>query len=604
MFGCGDNEGPAADGGVACETDCGDPDPEMFACQNVLDASGRGTDAGFLDPLGDPFAQLVLKRPGACPQTYSETIAKLVLEDDDRCADDPRTGMLGRIVSERAQLLQKPDVVRAVVGRQCGRRLPYEMLFAVPSIDATDPELPQTGLQVMSLDRAAGVFNFYALEGEGEGAQWVFHGNSFDQVDPQTRTTSACASCHSDGGLVMREIDAPWVHWESANVRTIGAGIVSDRFSELGSRSTGAELSGVVRAGNAHWNRTRIGAFVDPLRTDLHGGSTRPLLEPLFCGTSFNLQSAGVPNEIGSALPVRDIPSSFFLDPLQQVTTAVRIDEGAYAAALIEVGSRIEGLVGPRDTFFGFTFVERSASDIAYVQTLLELGIVNEEFVLDVLSVDFTEPVYSASRCALLEYAPSFDDLDNTQTPPGDAPEVAGCCVAHEGAGCEDDAVEACVCAEDDYCCDAGWDQGCVNAVIDRECGSCAAVQPVPGVTAIPGASAATPDATRLRNGLYAALVGVDGFAAAQLRSALATPAQAQAHRDRATRFVQACVDRASTRDPEGFVLDLLEVAAWRRREAVAASSLLDTFGAVAVDDLQPPMGLRLDPTTCARAGG
>lgn len=561
-------------------------------------------DAGFLDSLADPFAKVVLKRPGVCPRSYAETIAKLKLEDDDRCADDPRAGMLGRIVSERAQLLQKPDVVRAVVGRQCGRRLPYEMLFAIPNIDADDPKLPQTGVQVMSLDRAAGVFNFYALEGEGEGAEWVFHGNSFDQLDPQTSATSACASCHSDGGLVMREIDAPWVHWESAGVRTIGAGIAVDRFSELGTRSTGEELAGVVRAGNAHWNRTRIGAFVDPLRTDLHGGSTRPLLEPLFCGTSFNLQSAGQPNEVGTPVPVRGIPSSFFVDPLQGVTTDVSVSAEAYVAGLNEAGSRIEGLVGPRDTFFGFTFVERSASDTAYVQTLLELGIVDEEFVLDVLSVDFTEPVYSAARCGLLDLAPSFDDLDNTQDPPGNAPQTDACCVAHPGTGCEDEAVQECVCAEDDYCCEGSWDQGCVNAVIDRECGSCSAITPVRGVTADPDVSAAMPNAARLRNALYAALAGVDGFPAAQLRAALAAPGQADAHRDRAKRFVQACVDRATTRDPEGLVQDVLEVSAWRRREAMAVSSLLDTPGAVVTDDLAPPVDLRLDPTTCARASG
>lgn len=79
-----------------CDTDgCADPEPDMFACQSVLDARGRPMDTAFLDALGDPFVQLVLKRPGACPRTYSDTIAKLKLEDDDRCADDPRTGMLG-----------------------------------------------------------------------------------------------------------------------------------------------------------------------------------------------------------------------------------------------------------------------------------------------------------------------------------------------------------------------------------------------------------------------------------------------------------------------------------------------------------------------------
>lgn len=576
----------------------------MFACQNVLDARGRPMDAGFLESLGDPFAQVVLKRPGECPRTYAETIAKLKLEDDDRCADDPRTGMLGRIVSERAQLQQKPDVVRAVVGRQCGRRLPYEMLFAIPTFDADDPKLPETGLQVMSLDRSAGVFNFYALEGEGEGAEWVFHGNSFDQLDPQTRDTSACASCHSDGGLVMREIDAPWVHWESAAVRTVGAGIAIDRFSELGARSTGAELSEVVRAGNAHWNRTRIAAYADPSRTDLHGGSTRSLLEPLFCGTSFNLQSAGEPNEVGTPVPVQAVPSSFFADPMQGVTTPVPISTDAYTAALADVGSRIEGLVGPRDTFYGFTFVERSASDIAYVQTLLELGLVDDEFVMDVLSIDFTEPVFSASRCELVAHAPSFDELDNTQAPPDGTPEVRSCCVPHAGAGCEDAEVESCVCAEDDYCCEATWDQGCVNAVIDRGCGTCSGIQPVRELTERPRASAAVPTGARLRNVLYANLSAADGVAAAELKSALATSGQADAHRARAKRFVDACVDRATTRDPEGFVRDLLEVAARRRGQAMAATSLLDTPGAVAIDDLDPSAAARLDPSSCSLAGG
>ena len=604
--GCGDDGGRIADGGLACDgDDCDDPGPEMFACQEVVDASGRPADPAFLEGLDDPFAQIVLKRPGACPQTLTEMVDKLRLEDDDRCADDPRTGMLGRIVSERAQLLEKPDIVRAVVGRQCERRLPYELLYTTPNIDAADPELPQTGIQVMAFDRLRGVYDFYALEGEGEVAQWVFHGDSFDQIDPATRETSACASCHTDGGLVMRELDAPWVHWESASVRTVGAGVVSDRFSELGSRSTGAELAGVVRAGNAHWNRTRIDALADPARTDLHGGSTRMLLEPLFCGTSLNLQSGGLPNETGQPTPVDRVPASFFVDPFFGsfgsfgAEPSVEFEAALYVAALGEIGSRVEGLIGPRDTFFGFTFVERAAADVAYVQTLIDLAIVDEEFVLDVLSIDLTTPVYSVSRCALLDHAPSFAELDGTTAPPDGAPAVLGCCVAHHSPGCEAPDVQACVCEADDYCCDQVWDQGCVNAVIDGGCGTCVGLKPVRGLSAVSNVSEAAPTPDRLRNAFYAALDGVQGEAAAALRDALATRAQAQAHRDRAARFVQACADRARTRDPEGFVRDLLDVSAWKRREAMAATALLDTPGAVAVDDLNPPMDLRLDPASC-----
>ncbi len=603
--GCGDDMGRIADGGVACDTEgCDDPSPGLYACQDVVDGSGRPVDDAFLDGLSDTFARKVLKQPGACPRAFSQVVEKLRLEDDDRCSGDARAGMIGRIVSERAQLLEESDVVRAVVGRQCGRRLPYELMFATGNIDADNPELPEGDLQVIAYDAPARAFNFYALQGQGEGAQWVFHGSSFDLIDPQRRRTSACASCHTDGGLVMREIDAPWVHWESPSVRTVGAGAVVDRFAELGARSTGAELSEVIKAGNARWNRDRAAALADPANTALHGGSTRALLEPLFCDTSINLQSAGTPSELGRPQPVASVPSSFFVDPAWSIGDAVPIDPERYAPALTAIGSRIEGLVGPRDTFFGLTYVERAAADTDYVQALLELGVVDEEFVLDVLSVDFTTPVYSSQRCGLLDQAPTFADLDSATDAPEDGPQPRGCCVGHASAGCEDPDVEVCVCDEDPYCCESAWDQGCVNAVIDGGCGTCVGLERARGLGGAADPARARPTPQSLRSGYYAALEGVGGSAAAQLRGALARSEQIAEHRARAARFVRACVDRATTRDPEGFVLDLLEVSAWRRREAMAATELLDRPGVVATDDLEPPMGLGLDPITCAAVSG
>ncbi len=599
---CGDDMGRIADGGRACDTDgCDDPEPDMYACQDVADRSGRAVDAGFLGGLSDTFARKVLKRPGSCPRSFSEVVAKLRLEDRDRCEGDLRTGMLGRIVSERAQLLEESDVVRAVVGRQCGRRLPYELMLATSNIDADNPHLPEGDLQVIAYDAPTGAFNFYALEGQGEGAQWVFHGSSFDLIDATGRDTPACASCHSDGGLVMREIDAPWVHWESPTVRTVGAGAVIDRYAELGTRSTGAELSEVVKAGNTRWNRARIMALGSPSETALHGGSTRPLLEPLFCGTSLNLQSAGTPTEIGRPRPVASLPSSFFVDPLWNVGDEVPIDSDLYAVALDAVGSRIEGVIGPSDTYFGLTYVERAASDLDYVRALLELGVVDEEFVLDVLSVDFTAPVYSARRCALLDHAPDFADLGQAAAPPDETDAPAGCCVAHPSAGCEDAEVEACVCGRDTYCCESVWDQACVNVATDGGCGTCVGVQRARGLSTVSGSAHAAAD---MGNAFFASLDGVEGATASEFRQALAQSGQGQAHRERAARFVQACIDRAATRDPEGFVQDVLEVTAWRRREAMAATALLDRPGVVAVDDLQPPTDLRLDPITCVASSG
>jgi len=48
------------------------------------------------------------------------------------------------------------------------------------------------------------------------------------------------------------------------------------------------------------------------------------------------------------------------------------------------------------------------------------------------------------------------------------------CCEAHATSGCEDTEVEACVCAEDPYCCATAWDSLCVSEVESLDCGLCA----------------------------------------------------------------------------------------------------------------------------------
>ncbi len=47
------------------------------------------------------------------------------------------------------------------------------------------------------------------------------------------------------------------------------------------------------------------------------------------------------------------------------------------------------------------------------------------------------------------------------------------CCEAHDNPGCDDDEIEACVCAMDIACCNAEWDQICVDQVAELRCGMC-----------------------------------------------------------------------------------------------------------------------------------
>jgi hypothetical protein len=59
--------------------------------------------------------------------------------------------------------------------------------------------------------------------------------------------------------------------------------------------------------------------------------------------------------------------------------------------------------------------------------------------------------------------APSCDPDDN------DGP----CCTEHAGGGCEVNAVEMCVCENDELCCAGGWDNICVEEIEDFMCGNC-----------------------------------------------------------------------------------------------------------------------------------
>lgn len=47
------------------------------------------------------------------------------------------------------------------------------------------------------------------------------------------------------------------------------------------------------------------------------------------------------------------------------------------------------------------------------------------------------------------------------------------CCEAQSTPGCNDPAIESCVCADDPNCCDTRWDSFCVTLVEGRGCGTC-----------------------------------------------------------------------------------------------------------------------------------
>lgn len=404
---------------LACATEppaeTGD-DAELKAgtCKVTEERTKKAMTAAQLKALKDPVGVRILTAAGGCPEGFDEIQNKLRKTDADTssCKDDatkPPAGVDTRFVSEDSQVSKKASGYRAVVSRTCNGRSNHELLVSMFGVTAAATKLPQD-VELIGFDKTAGVFNYYARE----GGAWKFFGNSKDLIGdgydcnadgacaPKARTKTRCAGCHVGGGLIMKEFDSPWVHWEHFT-DTPGVTELMERFKmTLGaSKTDGLTMEGATRNGNSAWQKSRI-AF---LKTK----SVTELLRPLFCTVDFNLQSG---NSSTFSTP-SSIRGDFFLDPRMSGFDSVPIETKDYEALVVQFNQRVGALKGAdgkpiRDTIFAFTYPERGTSDIQYVDALIEAKVIDEDFASDVVSMDFTRPIFSPVRCGLLAAAPTL----------------------------------------------------------------------------------------------------------------------------------------------------------------------------------------------------
>jgi len=66
------------------------------------------------------------------------------------------------------------------------------------------------------------------------------------------------------------------------------------------------------------------------------------------------------------------------------------------------------------------------------------------------------------------------------EPPPPPPPGMGDCCEAQMAPGCGDAGIQACVCGMDSFCCDDTWDQLCVDQVDSFGCGMCGGAPPPP----------------------------------------------------------------------------------------------------------------------------
>ncbi|BBI17725.1 hypothetical protein [Neochlamydia sp. S13] len=273
------------------------------------------------------------------------------------------------------------------------------------NIDDTEDEF----LQLMAWDSKNQAFNFYQ-----RNVAWIWSGNSHHAIFPNTRGKGPFSG-HVNGSPVMKELEAPWVHWHSSEAE-ISANIFSaeDSFpksSFFNDRKKADNFEKIVKAGISRWNAARL---------------TKPEhLKPLFLfrqildNTTINLRSTKNESEgIEDEDTVR-LPFTFFLNTqafsalgLNFPIKAPEVKGGLYKECLEELEFKLqaEDFTKKGDTHFALVAPEPAYEDYDLLGKLIAQKIIDSRLAACLLMVDFPNSIYSNSRKKLLDYV--TDDLE------------------------------------------------------------------------------------------------------------------------------------------------------------------------------------------------
>ena len=131
-------------------------------------------------------------------------------------------------------------------------------------------------------------------------------------------------ACHTAGGLVMKELDTPWLHWEGHH-DTPGAKDLVDAHDDLGTKRSGSRMENIVNAGNRAWNPIRMAFWQSQ-------GDIKNLLAPLFCQRQVNLDNGA---DFASS-DMRSVKADFMLDPELKSFGSISIETADYLEQLVE----------------------------------------------------------------------------------------------------------------------------------------------------------------------------------------------------------------------------------------------------------------------------
>jgi hypothetical protein len=409
---------------------------------------GSGTDCivetdssikSIYDTAKDPFRTKILTLPG-CKSEMEKKNPYVIFDFLKKAGCEPKGRFL---VSETSMVRVLPETgtdPRTVDEWKCGNA-PSTLDEDEAIVNRVWISGPGSAMHIISWDQSSKSFNFYSADHPSPKSQIFFHGNLHTQaVSSDNSFRHPCTNCHVGGGLLLKELHFPWTFWHS-DVHTL-PGVAGPKKWVRGSspvqipiaveRFERSTISSLTMANQSFVNGMGQGKkFGSPLPQNEPAPQLyKDLLYPLFCDRGLEIASADF---AGSA----EVPWSLMLNRLLvpkngqiSLTAGIKLDSKGKTSRLDMTGNRDDtdyrelpkliGNMSEAANFFAppladtltkgqipLIFPARLFADDDLVSRLVLEGIISEDFAINILTVDLQNPIFSATRCRLLEKIPS-----------------------------------------------------------------------------------------------------------------------------------------------------------------------------------------------------
>lgn len=365
---------------------------------------------------------LILSQMKACPQNVMEYKNALLLLGlsvqpsmvANRGRNNPKAGSFS-FFEEVTGLLQAPGTAEMTLSKGEFFFGHFTKKTNAHQIDLDqEPQRGQLLIELIAWDSTKEVFNFYELIGQGGSAKWFYRGDSFDILKDnellyrsqpvQFGQRLRCSACHTSGGPIMKELAPPHNDWWTEERPLTFRGAVPsaqmkswmDHLQDASSFSLGVQ-AGILKLHSSSGYQQAQASL-----------TLQEQLRPLFCDTEINIESSEALHEQKDGN--FGVSSSAFLNPFfgkSEISFSAQTYEGFLAKFQLRFPENQAS-----DADHKWLVPVKGYSDLLAIQYLVQRGILDQEFVYDVLAVDVTNSLFSESRCELLQLVPNESSSD------------------------------------------------------------------------------------------------------------------------------------------------------------------------------------------------